>query len=77
MESFFKKYLNAVEQTDPIKYTGNITAVKGLMIESAGPRSVIGEICRIEMPDGKKELLAEVVGLEGGTVRMMAYGGTE
>ena len=32
MESFFDKYINAVRSTDTIKYTGAVTAVKGLMI---------------------------------------------
>ena len=34
MEAFFNKYLNAVEETETILYTGYVTAVKGLMIES-------------------------------------------
>ena len=34
MESFFEKYIDAVKDTDTIKYTGAVTAVKGLMIES-------------------------------------------
>lgn len=76
MGSFFDKYIETVERTDTIKYTGAVTSVKGLMIESNGPRSVIGEICKIEIPSTKKQLLAEVVGLEDTTVRLMAYGDT-
>ncbi|MBO4320273.1 MAG: FliI/YscN family ATPase [Treponema sp.] len=76
MESFFDKYINAVRSTDTIKYTGAVTAVKGLMIESNGPRCVVGEICRIEIPSEKSYLTAEVVGLEDTTVRLMAYGDT-
>ncbi|MBQ1796042.1 MAG: FliI/YscN family ATPase [Treponema sp.] len=77
MESFFEKYIDAVKDTDTIKYTGAVTAVKGLMIESSGPRSVIGEICKIHIPSTNEYLLAEVVGLEGTTVRLMAYGETK
>ena len=76
MESFFDKYINAVRSTDTIKYTGAVTAVKGLMIESNGPRCVVGEICRIEVPSEKTSITAEVVGLEDTTVRLMAYGDT-
>lgn len=77
MEEFFNKYVQAIENAEPIKYTGNVTAVKGLMIESLGPRSAIGEICRIEIGDGKEAVMAEVVGLEKTTVRLMAYGETK
>ena len=77
MEEFFNKYVQAIENAEPIKYTGSVTAVKGLMIESLGPRSAIGEICRIEIGDGKEAVMAEVVGLENTTVRLMAYGETK
>ncbi len=50
MENFFNKYIQTVENTETIKYTGKVNAVKGLMIESIGPRSVIGEMCTIEVP---------------------------
>ena len=37
MESFFNKYLNTIKHTETILYTGHVTAVKGLVIESNGP----------------------------------------
>ena len=77
MKSFFDKYIQAVEETDTIKYTGAVSAVKGLMIESNGPRCVIGEICRIEVLSENSSVLAEVVGLEGNTVRLMVFGETK
>ena len=60
----FVKYLDKVVNAETILYTGRVVAVKGLEIESQGPRSVIGEICTINLRDGKK-LQAEVVGLDG------------
>ncbi|MCR5764195.1 MAG: FliI/YscN family ATPase [Treponema sp.] len=75
--SFFDKYIKTVNRTDTIKYRGVITAVKGLMIESKGPRSVMGEICKIVIPSSETTLLAEVVGLEDTTVRLMAFGDTK
>ena len=48
----FTKYLEKVADTDTILYTGRVTAVRGLEIESEGPRSVIGEICTIKKEDG-------------------------
>ena len=75
--SFFNKYVRSVERTDTIKYTGKVTAVKGLMIESRGPHSVMGELCRIETCGGEHNILAEVVGLEDTVVRLMVYGDTK
>lgn len=72
----FSKYLVAVEDTEPICYIGRVSAVSGLKIESHGPRSVIGEMCSIRLSDGS-ELLAEVVGLDGTTVNLTAYGETK
>ncbi len=73
---FFDKYIQSVERTDTIKYTGSVTAVRGLLIESHGPRSVVGELCQIQLNNGTS-IDAEVVGFNGKTVKLMAYEGTE
>lgn len=72
----FVKYLEKVIDAETILYRGTVTAVRGLEIESEGPRSVIGEMCTIKLRDGSS-LLAEVVGLEGKTVRLTAFGDTK
>lgn len=77
MASFFDKYLNSVKQAETIKYTGSVCAVKGMLIESQGPRSVIGEMCTIKIPSTNTTVQAEVVGLEGTKVQLMAYGETK
>ena len=74
MENFFDKYINTVNRIEPIKYTGKVIGVKGLLVESNGPRSVIGEICSIQIPSQNTSILAEVVGFEGNTVRLTPYG---
>lgn len=76
MEAFFNKYLQATEETETILYTGKVSAVKGLMIESIGPRSMIGELCTIHTTDGS-DILAEVRGFEGSVVKLMAYSETK
>ena len=73
----FSKYLKTAEAIDPILYIGHVTAVNGLEIESRGPRSVIGEMCTIRMPDSNETLAAEVVALDGTTVKLTAYGDTK
>lgn len=72
----FEKYLVAAENTEAICYIGKVSAVNGLKIESNGPRSVIGEMCTIRLSNGE-ELMAEVVGLDGTTVSLTAYGDTK
>ncbi len=76
MTSMFDKYVETVQETDPIHYTGSVTRVRGMLIESFGPQSVIGEICQIQVPRGTGPVFAEVVGLNGTTVQLMAYGDT-
>ena len=81
----FHKYLDAAENTDPIKCVGHVSKVQGLLIESRGPQAIIGEICRIEIPrrySGQGPLAcgviqAEVVGLREETVQLMAYEETD
>ena len=72
-----KKYLNFTCNTDPIKCTGRVTKVQGLLIESRGPQAIIGEICRITAPKGRGQIRAEVVGLKNETVQLMAFEETD
>ena len=72
----FSKYLEKVVDAETILYTGRVTAVRGLEIESEGPRSVIGEMCTIKLRNGTM-LQAEVVGLSGKTVKLSPFGETK
>ncbi|HHU37530.1 MAG TPA: FliI/YscN family ATPase [Treponema sp.] len=73
MIDIFNKYRTAVETLDPIRYTGRITRVRGMLIESHGPQVVVGEVCQIILTRGNKPVFAEVVGLDGTTVQLMSY----
>ena len=73
----FTKYETVVTRTDPIKFTGTITRVRGLLIESRGPQVIVGELCQILIPKGKGTVWAEVVGLAPDVVQLMAYEPTE
>ncbi|MBR1640303.1 MAG: FliI/YscN family ATPase [Treponema sp.] len=72
----FLKYLEKVVDAETILYTGKVLAVKGLEVESEGPRSVIGEMCSIKLRDGTS-LLAEVVGLDDKIVKLAPFGDTK
>ncbi len=72
----FTKYLKNVVEAETILYTGKVIAVKGLEVESEGPRSVIGEMCTIKLRDGT-QLQAEVIGLDEKIVKLAPYGETK
>lgn len=79
LNSIFTKYVETTDRTDPIKCVGHVTSVQGLLIESRGPQAIIGELCRIELTGGfssggGRVIQAEVVGLRGEIVQLMAYG---
>lgn len=58
---------------DTYKRFGKISKVVGLMIESIGPSSSIGDLCYIHLPKQNKKIKAEVVGFRGENVLLMPY----
>ncbi|MBZ2173876.1 flagellar protein export ATPase FliI [Schnuerera sp. xch1] len=72
-----KKYINRINEKRFVKFTGNITKVTGLTIESNGPITSIGELCHI-FPNNKNEsVLAEVVGFKDENILLMPLGDME
>lgn len=69
-----KKYTNQVNEKRFIKYTGKITKVTGLTIESDGPIATIGELCYIYPHYKMEPILAEVVGFRDGKILLMPLG---
>ncbi|GAB4337331.1 MAG: flagellar protein export ATPase FliI [Calditrichia bacterium] len=59
---------------EPVRVYGRVTEVVGLLIESQGPRSAIGDVCHIFAPGENKPYTAEVVGFRGDKVLSMALG---
>lgn len=76
MNDIFNKYFAKIENAETIHFTGRVTSVKGMLIESLGPQSILGELCTIHIPSTNSHILAEVVGLKDKTVQLMAYGET-
>lgn len=72
-----KKYIEAVKDKRLVKYTGNITKVTGLTIESNGPMASIGELCYIYPHDENKPIMAEVVGFREDKILLMPLGDME
>jgi flagellum-specific ATP synthase len=73
----FDKYNETIERTDPIKFTGAVTRVQGLLIESDGPQVVMGELCQISIPTTGQFIWAEVVGVHDRTVQLMPFSDME
>ncbi|MGM0844597.1 MAG: flagellar protein export ATPase FliI [Bacillota bacterium] len=57
------------------KKFGKVKRVVGLMIESQGPKSSIGDMCFIHLADTNRKIQAEVVGFKEETVILMPYSG--
>lgn len=72
----FSKYIDSVEDYDPILYIGYVTEVNGLEVISKGPCAQKGEICTIKLHNGQ-EILAEVVALKDAFVKLTVFGLTD
>lgn len=69
-----EKYHQFLEQASLVKYSGRVSKIIGLMIESTGPAVEMGEVCQIYSIKGKQFILAEVVGFKGDAVLLMPLG---
>ncbi|MCL6498830.1 MAG: EscN/YscN/HrcN family type III secretion system ATPase, partial [Firmicutes bacterium] len=61
-----------MRRADPVKVTGRVVQVVGLVAEARGPRVHVGEWCTVQTADG--ELPAEVVGFRDDRFLMMPLG---
>lgn len=71
-----EKYKHFLGQAQAIRTSGSVRQVIGLVIESNGPTSSIGEMCMIHGEEGKK-IPAEVVGFRDEKVLLMPLGKME
>lgn len=70
------KYNRAIEMADLIEYSGKVSQIVGLTIESKGPAVDVGQICKIVNRKGK-HILSEVVGFKDNRVLLMPLGEME
>ena len=69
-----EKYLNVVEELRTIQEIGRVVEIKGLIIETDGPQSSIGDLCYIYKKSQDKPIWAEVVGFRENRVLLMPLG---
>ncbi len=66
--------LSSIDSIDPYKRYGRVKKVVGLMIESQGPESSIGDVCNIYIGTKNKRVIkAEVVGFKEDGIILMPY----
>ncbi len=65
----FEGYRSVIDQADPIRVTGRVTQVVGLLVEATGPQIPVGELCNVMTAIGP--LPCEVVGFRRGSVLLM------
>lgn len=74
-EPNLKKFTQAIEDCEPIKLSGKIIQIIGLVIESRGPNVSIGELCYVKSRlENVSPIPAEVVGFREGLVLLMPIG---
>ncbi len=75
LELNLKKISRAIEDSEPMKMSGKVTQVIGLVIESKGPNVSLGELCYIKSRfRDVAPIPAEVVGFRQGLVLLMPIG---
>ncbi|OHC00102.1 MAG: EscN/YscN/HrcN family type III secretion system ATPase, partial [Planctomycetes bacterium RIFCSPHIGHO2_12_42_15] len=70
----FKQYQERVSAVVPIRFTGKVAHVAGLVIESNGPSVPVGDLCYIQLNNGHAPVPAEVVGFKGKKILLMPIG---
>ncbi|HUI29751.1 MAG TPA: flagellar protein export ATPase FliI [Candidatus Acidoferrales bacterium] len=68
------KYIEQLDRLDLIKVNGRVSDVIGLVIESVGPTSSLGDVCSIKSREGEDLCLSEVVGFRSNKVLSMVLG---
>lgn len=68
------RYKEALSQMNTIRYSGRVSKLIGLTIESEGPAVQMGEVCLIYPLKQDLPVVAEVVGFKGDTVLLMPLG---
>lgn len=63
-------YMSELERIPQFRWTGQVTEVVGLLIESRGPNVAIGDFCEVEAAGGRR-IRTQVIGFRNGRVLAM------
>lgn len=73
----FDRFFRRLEAIEPFRINGKLSQVVGLVMESIGPPSSIGEFCRLKSRRTGSITPAEVVGFRDNRVLLMPFGDNE
>lgn len=65
--------IEQIDHLDTFKHFGRVKRVVGIMIESQGPESSIGDVCFIHVGQKQRKIQAEVVGFKDENIILMPY----
>jgi FliI/YscN family ATPase len=68
--SNLSRYFDALSQTEPVRATGSVEQVVGLLIESKGPPTGVGDFCEIRTRGGTC-IRTQVIGFRDGRILSM------
>ena len=74
MTTMFPSTVHALDVTSRFETLGKVQQVVGLVLESEGPASKIGDVCMVETCDGTGQIACEVVGFRSERVLLMPLG---
>jgi flagellum-specific ATP synthase len=63
-------YLKRLEEQEVLSWTGKVTRMTGLRVESKGPAAAVGDFCEIRTASGRS-LISQVIGFQDGYVLSM------
>ena len=61
------RYLQALDRMETCQWSGKVTQLVGLLIESEGPAAAVGDFCEVRAPGGRP-VRTQVVGFRNGRV---------
>lgn len=64
------QYHQKLDRLDPRRWTGSVTEMIGLLVESKGPAAAIGDFCEISTASGRS-IRSQVIGFRNGRVLSM------
>ena len=73
----FENYRKILCTVDPLEHGGKVMKIVGLTIESNGPVSKIGDVCRVYSYRSDRFIEAEVIGFKDQRVLLMPFGKVE
>src|SRR5882724_3704079 len=66
----FAPYFAELDRVPQFRWTGQVTDVVGLLIESRGPHVAIGDFCEVHASNGRR-IRTQVIGFRDGRIRSL------